>query len=221
MPVPLRVFVDVTAAALAARLTAEAVRAGWIVVATAADADFGLRAGDRLPRAAAPPAWDDDTDVPHEALTPREHDVLTLLAEGAGNRAIAERLGISDHTVKFHLTAIFGKLGVTTRTESPALVGQVEVMLRRAPASGVIGAARAMIARVDSTPTLGTITVPTLVLVGDEDTLTPVTDAIALAAAIPGARLVTVPGAGHLAPLEQPAVVNAAIAEFLDVAVRG
>ena len=109
MPVPLRVFVDVTAAALAARLTAEAVRAGWIVVATAADADIVLRAGD-------PPAWDDDTDVPHEALTPREHDVLTLLAEGAGNRAIAERLGISDHTVKFHLSAIFGKLGVTTRT---------------------------------------------------------------------------------------------------------
>ena len=55
-------------------------------------------------------------NVPHEALTPREHDVLTLLAEGAGNRAIAERLGISDHTVKFHLSAIFGKLGVTTRT---------------------------------------------------------------------------------------------------------
>ena len=116
MPVPLRVFVDVTAPAFAARLTAEAVRAGWTVVATAADADIVLRAGDRLPRAAAPPAWDDDTDVPHEALTPREHDVLTLLAEGAGNRAIAERLGISDHTVKFHLSAIFGKLGVTTRT---------------------------------------------------------------------------------------------------------
>lgn len=107
---------DVAAPALAARLTAEAVAAGWIVVTTAADADIVLRAGDRLPRAAAAPAWDDDADAPLEALTPREHDVLTLLAEGAGNRAIAERLGISDHTVKFHLSAIFGKLGVTTRT---------------------------------------------------------------------------------------------------------
>lgn len=116
MPAPLRVFVDVAAAPLAARLTAEAVAAGWIVVPTAADADVVLGAGHRILRGTAVAAWDDDGDAPREALTPREHDVLTLLAEGAGNRAIAERLGISDHTVKFHLSAIFGKLGVTTRT---------------------------------------------------------------------------------------------------------
>jgi DNA-binding CsgD family transcriptional regulator len=108
--------VDVAAPALAARLTAEAAAAGWIVVTTAAQADIVLGAGDRLPRPGTVPAWDDDAGAPHEALTPREHDVLALLAEGAGNRAIAERLGISDHTVKFHLSAIFGKLGVSTRT---------------------------------------------------------------------------------------------------------
>ena len=109
------------------------------------------------------------------------------------------------------------QLGSTTRATQPALVEQIGVMLRRAPASGVVAAARAMMERIDSTPTLETITVPTLVLVGEEDTVTPVSDAIAMHSAISGSRLVTVPGAGHLSPLEQPATVNAAIAEFLDV----
>ena len=53
-----------------------------------------------------------------EALTSRELDVLALLADGCGNRAIAARLGISAHTVKFHLSSIFGKLGASTRTEA-------------------------------------------------------------------------------------------------------
>jgi DNA-binding NarL/FixJ family response regulator len=53
-----------------------------------------------------------------EALTPREREVLQHLAEGLHNRAIARVLGISDHTVKFHLASIFGKLHVGTRTEA-------------------------------------------------------------------------------------------------------
>lgn len=112
------------------------------------------------------------------------------------------------------------QLGSTTRATRPEIVEHVAMMLRRAPASGVIGAATAMLSRIDSTDTLEQITVPTLVMVGEEDTLTPLSDAIAMSAGIRGARLVTIGAAGHLAPLEQPAVVNAAIAEFLDVAVR-
>jgi DNA-binding NarL/FixJ family response regulator len=56
-----------------------------------------------------------------EPLTPREIEVLTLLAEGLPNKAIAERLGISDQTVKFHVAAIIGKLGASNRTEAVRL----------------------------------------------------------------------------------------------------
>jgi DNA-binding NarL/FixJ family response regulator len=53
-----------------------------------------------------------------EELTPREHEVLSLLSEGLTNKAIAERLGISEYTVKFHVTTIFRKLGAQSRTEA-------------------------------------------------------------------------------------------------------
>jgi DNA-binding NarL/FixJ family response regulator len=53
-----------------------------------------------------------------EVLTPRESEVLYLLADGLPNKAIAARLGISDETVKFHLAAIFGKLGASNRTDA-------------------------------------------------------------------------------------------------------
>jgi two-component system nitrate/nitrite response regulator NarL len=53
-----------------------------------------------------------------EELTPRELEVLELLAEGLPNKVIARRLGISDHTVKFHVNAVLGKLGAQSRTEA-------------------------------------------------------------------------------------------------------
>jgi DNA-binding NarL/FixJ family response regulator len=55
---------------------------------------------------------------PGEPLTTREIDVLSLLAEGAGNKEIAARLHISEHTVKFHVSSILAKLGAATRTEA-------------------------------------------------------------------------------------------------------
>ena len=66
--------------------------------------------------AAATVARDDLTAV--EPLTPREIEVLELVTEGLPNKAIAERLGISDQTVKFHLASILGKLGASNRTEA-------------------------------------------------------------------------------------------------------
>jgi DNA-binding NarL/FixJ family response regulator len=66
------------------------------------------------PRAAFP---DEDASSMVEGLTPREIDVLELVAQGLPNKAIAERLGISYQTVKFHLASITGKLGAANRTD--------------------------------------------------------------------------------------------------------
>ena len=54
----------------------------------------------------------------HERLTERESEVLRLLGEGLGNKEIAFRLAISEHTAKFHISSILGKLSVATRTEA-------------------------------------------------------------------------------------------------------
>jgi DNA-binding NarL/FixJ family response regulator len=56
--------------------------------------------------------------APGEGLTAREREVLALLAEGLGNKAIAARLGVSERTAKFHVNAILGKLGVESRSEA-------------------------------------------------------------------------------------------------------
>ncbi len=59
------------------------------------------------------------------ALTPREFDVLALIAEGASNKAIARRLGISVHTVKFHIASLLDKLDAEGRTEAVALAARM------------------------------------------------------------------------------------------------
>lgn len=56
-----------------------------------------------------------------EELTPREIEVLRMTAEGLGNKEIAARLGISDHTVKFHVSSILAKVGASSRTEAVTL----------------------------------------------------------------------------------------------------
>ena len=85
---------------------AEARRAGL-------DTDVIVSAPDETSR----PAVASD-EVPAEALTHRELEVLDLLAEGLPNKGIAERLGISDQTVKFHIASIMGKLGASNRVET-------------------------------------------------------------------------------------------------------
>lgn len=88
---------------------ARLVAALWAVPAGLVVLDEGLASGLTPARSADPrPA----------GLSPREHDVLELLAEGLPNKLVADRLGISEHTAKFHINAIFDKLGATSRTEA-------------------------------------------------------------------------------------------------------
>jgi DNA-binding NarL/FixJ family response regulator len=65
------------------------------------------------------------SEAPQEALTPREREVLQLVSEGLANRRIAERLGIGERTVKFHVNAILGKLGVASRTEAVVVAARL------------------------------------------------------------------------------------------------
>jgi DNA-binding NarL/FixJ family response regulator len=113
-----RVFVSAATAEGRRRLHDDVRRAGWRLVDRVEDADVVLGPAAEWP-APRPAAADDPLDDPPvEDLTARERDVLALLADGLGNRDIAHALGITEHTVKFHLGAIFGKLGATTRTEA-------------------------------------------------------------------------------------------------------
>jgi len=89
-----------------------------------------------------------------------------------------------------------------------------EIMSSSSP-EGVIAALRAMATRPDSTPLLQKIAVPTLILVGEEDKLTPPADAERMAAAINGAKLVRIEGAAHLSNYEKAIEVNRAVGAFV------
>jgi two-component system, NarL family, response regulator YdfI len=65
-----------------------------------------------------PSGEEPETDLSDHILTPREIEVLRMMADGLGNKEIASRLGISDHTVKFHISSMFAKLGASSRTEA-------------------------------------------------------------------------------------------------------
>ena len=107
-------------------------------------------------------------------------------------------------------------LAPATLDGQPAIVERVRAMMAATPLAGMIGALGAMRDRPDSRDLLPTLAgLPTLVLVGEDDALTPPDQARALADAIPGARLSIVPGAGHLPPVERPEATTRALREFV------
>jgi pimeloyl-ACP methyl ester carboxylesterase len=106
-------------------------------------------------------------------------------------------------------------LGETTRRERPAVVATVRALALENDVNAITGALHAMMTRPDSTELLSSIHVPALVIVGDEDGVTPPTVATEMQRGIPGAQLITIPRAGHLSNVEDSDAFNAALAAFL------
>lgn len=107
-------------------------------------------------------------------------------------------------------------LGATTRRERPEVEQQVRRMIEANSPDAIKAAVTAMMTRPDSTPLLGTIRCATLIVAGEEDTLTPLAASREMQQGIHGSSLVSLARAGHLSNLEQPAEFNAAVSRFLE-----
>ena len=131
-----------------------------------------------------------------------KRDDMIAMATERGSTAVADAM-------------ITGMVGKGTRSRSPEVVEEVYRMLAGAPVGGIIGALESLKARVDSTSTLATIDVPTLIVVGDEDVLTPVSESRVMHEGIRGSTLEIIAGAGHVSTVERPAAFNHVLSEFL------
>ena len=133
----------------------------------------------------------------------RGRDEMAALAQREGTGAIAERL-------------VPNLLAPATFAAQPDVVAHVREMINRTPLAGLVGALHAMRDRPDSTPMLGSIAAPALVVAGEDDKITPADGMRVMAQAIPGAQFAVIPAAGHMAPLEQPLATSRIVADFLD-----
>lgn len=133
----------------------------------------------------------------------------------AGRAAQAER--VRREGARAIADAVLPKLlGATSHRERPDLVARVRSLIEANPPRGIADALAGLAARADSTATLREIRVPTLVVVGDEDAITPLAEAEALQRGIPGSRLAVVARAGHLSNMENPAEFNRHVGSFLE-----
>ena len=127
---------------------------------------------------------------------------MTLLRE-KGTRALADDLEPK-------------LLGQTTRAERPAVVSRWRDLVLANSERGIAGAITALMTRPDSTPLLASIHCPTLIIVGDEDAITPAAMSEAMHKRIATSQLVTIPKAGHMTNLEAADSFNVALGAFLD-----
>ena len=130
----------------------------------------------------------------------------------AGRRATAEKVKLEG--IVGVVNAMAPKM-LAANNQDAAMAAQVRDFMEPSKPEGVIAALLGMAERPDSTPSLGQIRVPTLVVTGGADTIIPPSESEALAKSIPGAELRVIPDAGHLVAFEKPAEFNAALEEWL------
>ena len=103
-----------------------------------------------------------------------------------------------------------------TIKQQPALVEQIKSTIRATDASTIAATLMALAARTDTTASLDQLTCPLLIIVGEQDALTPPSDSEAMLAAAPGATMIVIPDAAHLSNLENPESFNRALLGFLE-----
>jgi pimeloyl-ACP methyl ester carboxylesterase len=106
-------------------------------------------------------------------------------------------------------------LGESSRRNRPDQVNRAKKMMMQTSAAGIAAVQRGMAERPDSMPTLKTIDVPTLVVVGDEDVVTPAPEMELIHRHVRGSQMMRIPQAGHYSPFERPDDVHRAMREFL------
>ena len=124
-----------------------------------------------------------------------------------------EATGDTSTVVDGMLSKLFSPL---TRERRPEVISKLHESMVKTNPRAVVGALRGMAERPDRTGDLGRIIVPTLVLVGENDAITPPAEAEAMVQALPNARLAVIPEAGHVAPAENPSATTQAILTFLN-----
>lgn len=134
--------------------------------------------------------------------------------------AAETRLKMAKHVLQFGTGAVAEAMparlfAAATFAEQPGVVAEVRTMIERTAPAGLAAAQQGMAVREDVRDFLPTIRVPTLVVVGREDAISPVDEMQAIAAAIPNARFQIIERAGHMAPLERPVEFNRILREFL------
>ncbi|BCJ29846.1 alpha/beta hydrolase [Actinocatenispora sera] len=133
----------------------------------------------------------------------------------ANRRRIADAVERAGSSEPLRREVVPNLIGGTTRWQRPDVYERVAATAVAAPPAAVAWAERAMAVRRDATDLLAGVTVPTLVVVGEDDALAGPAEAARMADAIPGARLRRIPGAGHLTPVEAPERFNTGVRALL------